>query len=183
MELAAHISLRPSYSDRKVVVMRIIRYLRTGYLLHLMGLFSILMVYFFGRKVVMLRAEEGATMSILINGLVCLYFFSLIFFSLLDARSRYQNYKMAKDRLYKYGFDARLLKPFVYSRCQRDAIAAAVQDLELKKEWIALKYKMGFRWYHLLPDMVLRNPRLLFTKDYWSKTLFVRTYNSKYFLW
>lgn len=183
MELAAHISFRPSYSYPKVVVMRILRFLQTGYLLHLMGICSILLVYFFGRKVLMLRAEGEGTVSILINGFVCLYFFSLIIFSLLDARSRYQNYKMAKDRLYKYGFDARLLKPFIYSRCQRDAIAAAVGDLELRKEWTALKHKMGFRWYHLLPDMVIKNPWLLFTRDYWSKTLFVRKYNSKYFLW
>ena len=183
MELAAHISFQPTHSDRKIVLMRIIRYLQTGYLLHLMGLFSILLACLFGRRVLMLLAEGGGIWSILSNGYACLYFISLIIFSLLDARSRYQNYKMAKDRLFKYGFDVRLLKPFVYSRCQRDAIAAALKDLELQEEWTALKHQMGFRWYHLLPDMVVKNPRLLFTRDYWSKTLFVRTYKSKYFLW
>ena len=183
MELAAHISFRPAHSNLKVVLMRIFRYLQTGYLLHLMGLFSMIMVYLFGRKVLMLRAGDGNIWSLLINGYVCLYFFSLIIFSLLDARSRYQNYKMAKDRLFKYGFDVRLLKPFVYSRCQRDAIAAAVKDLDLRREWMELKQNMGFRWYHILPDMVVRNPWLLFTRDYWSKTLFVRRYNLKYFLW
>jgi hypothetical protein len=90
---------------------------------------------------------------------------------------------MTKDRLFKYGFDARLLKPFVYSRCQRDAIGVAAADLELGKEWAELKYEMGFRWHHLLPHIVIRNPRLLFTRDYWSKTLFVPAYQSKYFLW
>jgi len=183
MEFAAHTSYLAACSDRKVLIMRFIRYLQTGYLLHLMAISSIFLTYFFGRKFLVLLNNQGSTWSLLIYGFLTLYFFTLIFFSLLDARSRYQNYKMAKDRLFNYGFDARLLKPFVYSRCQRDAIGVAVKDLGLQSEWVKLKYEMGFRWYHLLPDMVVKHPRLLFTKDYWSKTLFVRTYHSKYFLW
>lgn len=183
MEISAHISYRPAYSELKVFVMRIIRFLQTGYLLHLMGIFSIFMVYFFGNKFLIFWNISGSMWRLLLYGYAGIYFFSLIFFSILDARSRYQNYKMAKDRLFKYGFDARLLKPFVYSRCQRDAIGVAAKDLGLQREWIELKYEMGFRWYHMLPAMIIRNPSLLFTKEYWIKTLFVRTYHSKYFLW
>ena len=183
MEVTAHISFHSTFSDRRVLGMRILRYLQTGYLLHLMGLFSIFMAYFFAKRVIMLWTNDGAVWSIILHGYAGLYFFSLVFFSLLDARSRFQNYKMAKDRLFKYGFDARLLRPFMYSRCQRDAIFAAIKDLNMQKEWTELMSEMGFRWYHLLPHLVLRNPRILFTRDYWSKTLFVRTYRSKYFLW
>jgi hypothetical protein len=148
-----------------------------------MAIFSIFMVYFLTRKFLVLLNNGENTWTLILIGYAVMYFFTLIFFSQLDARSRYQNYKMAKDRLFYYGFDARLLKPFVYSRCQRDAIGLAACDLEFKKEWEQFTHELGFRWYHLLPDILIRNPRLLFTKDYWIKTLFVNTYHSKYFLW
>ena len=90
---------------------------------------------------------------------------------------------MVKDKFFEYGFDARLLKPFMYSRCQRDAIGVATRELKFHKEWKKLTYTLGFRWYHLLPTILLQSPHLLFTKNYWSKTLFVGTYHSKYFLW
>lgn len=183
MEFAAHISYQSAHPEHKVLWMRIIRYSQTGYLLHLMTFFSITMVYLFGKKALILLNNDGGSGNLLLNGFAGFYFFTLIFFSLLDARSRYQNYKMAKDRLFKYGFDARLLKPFVYSRCQRDAINAAAKDLGLQGEWVELKNKMGFRWYHLLPHIVVHNPLVLFTREYWRKTLFVSTYHSKYFLW
>jgi hypothetical protein len=140
-------------------------------------------MYLFGKKFLILLNTGGSIWSILFCGYATLYFLSLILFSILDARSRYQNYKMTKDRLFIYGFDVRLLKPFLYSRCQRDAISVATMDLDLTKEWEKLTCEIGFRWYHLLPDMVVKNPRMLFSKDYWKKTLFVRSYKSKYFLW
>ncbi|MGW8314535.1 MAG: hypothetical protein ACWGNV_02965, partial [Bacteroidales bacterium] len=106
-----------------------------------------------------------------------------ILFSQLDARSRHQNYKMVKDKFYQYGFDARLLKPFMYSRCQRDAIRIAAKEFKFDRAWKKLAYDAGFRWYHLLPSMIVRTPLVLFTKSYWKKTLFVKAYDSKYFLW
>lgn len=183
MEFAAHICYQEDYSGRRVFLMRIIRYIQTGYLLHLMGTLSIMLTYFFGNKFLILLFNKGSSGSLILNGCASLYFFTLIFFSMLDARSRYQNYKMAKDRLFKYGFDKRLLKPFVFSRCQRDAIRTAARDLNYGREWEQLRLELGFRWYHILPHLLVRHPGMLFTKKYWSKTLFVSTYHSKYFLW
>lgn len=183
MEFAAHICYQADYSDRRVILMRIIRYIQTGYLLHIMGVLSIMLTCFFLKKFLILLFNDGNTGSLILNGYASFYFFTLIFFSLLDARSRYQNYKMAKDRLFKYGFDKRLLKPFMYSRCQRDALRAAARDLNYGREWEQLRLELGFRWYHILPHLVVRHPGMLFTKKYWSKTLFVSTYYSKYFLW
>jgi len=54
-----------------------------------------------------------------------IYFFSLIITTQLDAYSRYQNYKMAKDLLHQYGFKKPLIKVFSKSKCQREAIAEA----------------------------------------------------------
>lgn len=163
--------------------MRVIRYLQTAYLLHLMALASIFLSYYFTKEFLLHWENTGSYWKLILYGICAIYFFTLILFSQFDARSRYQNYKLAKDRLFKYGFDSRLLKPFMYSRCQRDAIASAARDLKLQKEWKQLNNEFGFRWYNILPLIVKRNPLLLFSKNYWSKTLFVRTYHSKYFLW
>ena len=111
------------------------------------------------------------------------YFFSLIITTQLDAYSRYQNYKMAKDLLYQYGFKKPLVRLFSKSKCQREAIAEAGNYLGMKKEVIDYFYSMGFRWYHILPHIIIKRPEIFFTKSYWQSTFFVSNYKSKYFYW
>lgn len=183
MELVAHISHREYHSETKVVLMRILRYLQTGYLLHLMALASVFLCYYLGKEFLILWEDHSGFWKLFLYGYGSAYFFTLIFFSQFDARSRYQNYKLVKDKFYEYGFDRRFLKPFVYSRCQRDAIQVAAAELNYYSEWRKLVHVWGFRWYHILPHIVVRSPKVLFTKDYWSKTLFVKTYHLKHFLW
>ncbi len=89
---------------------------------------------------------------IMIHGL------SIPFFSELDAYGRYQNYKQIKDNLYVYGFDRRLIKPFMYSKCQRDAVLAASYDLNCQEQVKAFYYEKGYRWYHILPDAFVNKP-------------------------
>jgi hypothetical protein len=163
--------------------MRATRYLQTGYLLHLITILAVLLFFTFADIFMQLLKEGGSVSQMILYGYLSLHLFTLPFFSQLDAYSRFQNYKMAKDKLYQYGFDRRLLRPFVYSRCQRDAISVAVQEMKLDKEWKELKCDLGFRWYHILPHIIVRNPMVLFTRQYWNKTLFVKQYHSKYFLW
>lgn len=160
-----------------------LRYLQTGILLHFITICSVLLAYLLGAKLIEIINSGGTKMQMLLFGFFTGYFFSLIIFSQLDARSRYQNYKMVKDKLFEYGFDIRLLKPFVYSRCQRDAIKVATVELNFYAEWKKMIHSLGFRWYHILPHFVVKNPLILFTKEYWDKTLFVKTYQSKYYLW
>ena len=112
-----------------------------------------------------------------------LYFSSLVFTTQLDAYSRYQNYKMAKDLMHQYGFKKSLIKIFSKSRCQRDSFAEAAKSLGYKKEIDSYFYNVGFRWYHILPTIILKKPTTLLTKEYWISTLFVSRYKSKYFYW
>lgn len=183
MEIAAHISLHRTHSEQKVLLMRVFRYLQTAYLLHLMAVGSGILVFLLGKLLLMHWNNDASFWKLLLHAYLCLYFCTLVLFSQFDARSRYQNYKMAKDKLYHYGFDVRLLRPFAYSRCQRDAIAVAVRELNMTGAWKQFTHVSGYRWYHLLPDMVVKRPGILFTRDYWIKTLFVKTYHSNYFLW
>lgn len=183
MESVAHISFKGVHPVSKIYLMRTLRYLQAGYLLHLITVASIFLFFAFGKKFMFLLENGGSMGSLLLFGYLTLHAFTLPFFSQLDAHSRYQNYKMVKDKIFYYGFDKRILKPFVYSRCQRDAISVAAYEMQYGNEWKSLIYSLGFRWYHILPHMIVRNPLILLTKQYWNKTLFVKHYRSKYFLW
>jgi hypothetical protein len=63
-----------------------------------------------------------------------LMFVSAPIFPQCDARSRYQNYKQVKDHLYFYGFQARIIKPFSFWGCQRDAVIVAAEGIRIKKK-------------------------------------------------
>jgi hypothetical protein len=156
------------------------RYLRVGYLLHFMTLAGIAMAVIFFQLAQKAYSDQSL-FSFLFHAYLTAYGASLPFFSQLDARSRYQNYKLMKDKLFEHGFNTRIIAPFTSSRCQRDAIKVAATDLGLSNQMNAYLKQIGFRWYHVLPRLVLQNPGLLFTKIYWEKTLFVRTYTMKHF--
>lgn len=112
-----------------------------------------------------------------------MFFFSLIITTEFDAYNRYQNYKMVKDLLYRHGFRELLVKPFSKSSCQRDAAAEAARQLEMKEKAAKYFYRLGYRWYHIIPSILVENPMTFFTKMYWVSTFFVPRYKSKYFLW
>ena len=105
--------------------------------------------------------------------------FGLPLIAQLDIRSRYQNYKLVKDNLYIYGFQTRLVKPFIRSRCQRDAVKVAADELGMLHQCREYFKSNGYKWYHLVPDIVLKKPSVLFTQNFWSTTLFTKTYHPR----
>ncbi|HXL56626.1 MAG TPA: hypothetical protein VN958_10235 [Chitinophagaceae bacterium] len=152
-------------------------YIKVGYLLHLVTILEILMLYTLCQW---LNIEEWLQHGNFILKMILLFpFISMPLFPLLDARSRYQNYKMLRDQFYFYGFQQRIVKPFIKSRCQRDAVIAAAQKLGLDAVCKNYFYKKGYRWYHLLPDFFFANPRLLLCKHFWLTTFFVKKYHSR----
>jgi hypothetical protein len=86
---------------------------------------------------------------------------------------------MMKDYFYLYGFDARLVKHFAKSRCQRDAVLAAAQETGFYNACSVYFFGCGYRWYHLLPDVVLQKPAVLLTWVFYQTTFFVKTYRPK----
>ena len=130
-----------------------------------------------------LSLDQAEELSYFFHLFFCCYFFSLIITTQLDAYSRYQNYKMAKDLLYQYGFKKPLVKLFSKSKCQREAIAEAGNCLGLNKEVNDYFYSMGFRWYHILPHIIVKKPQYFFTKEYLLSTFFFFFFKSKYFYW
>jgi hypothetical protein len=116
-------------------------------------------------------------------GLTLLLSSGLTLFALLDARSRFQDYKRAKDLFFENGFRPRIAKLFIHSRCQRDAARVAAKDLGLLTQLDHFYQSQGYRWYHIFPDFVFKRPWLIFSQKYWQKTLFQTEYTSTYFLW
>ena len=107
----------------------------------------------------------------------------LVVLPLLDARSRFQDYKRAKDLFFENGFKPRIAKIYIYSKCQRDAVRVAAKDLGLLEQLDYFYQTQGYRGYHIIPDFIFKKPWLLFSQRYWRKTLFEPHYTSSYFLW
>jgi len=156
---------------------KIISYLKAGCLLHFVTLTEVLILLLILSLPGVRSWLTGNYTFLKILALTPAITFPVI--AQLDARSRYQNYKLIKDNLCIYGFQKRLLKPFIKSRCQRDAIKAAAGELGLLHLCTEYFTASGYRWYHLLPDVVFDKPSVLRTKNFWSTTLFERTYHPK----
>lgn len=157
---------------------KFLTFLRTGRILHLFFLSSLV---FFILAFHQVKFENYEFISI--YSFLSLFFFSLCITTELDAYSRYQNYKMVKDLYYEHGFRELITKPFSKSSCQRDAAVEAARQLEIEDKVESYFYKLGFRWYHIVPAMLIESPLLFFTKMYWLSTFFVPRYKSKYFYW
>ncbi|MCP4020704.1 MAG: hypothetical protein GY729_02580 [Desulfobacteraceae bacterium] len=160
---------------------RLQKYLMVGLLLHLVTVFGMGLFLCF-TKLVFTAYAQGQILGIWYFFLAG-YGFCLIIFAQMDAKSRFQNYKRIKDLLYEQGFKARIIKPFLGSRCQRDAVKVAAKDIGFSKKLDRHYRRLGYCWYHVLPDFVFFKPWIIFTRKYWLRTLFEKKYESKYFLW
>jgi hypothetical protein len=152
-------------------------YLKLGYLLHLVTMAELLLLVscFIHFDILKWLLDD----FVVLKSCSLIAFVTAPIFPQCDARSRYQNYKQVKDHLYIYGFNPRIIKPFSFSRCQRDAVIAAAEELGMEKECIQYFKEQGHRWYHLLPDFLYQKPGYLFQKAFWHNTFFAKYYQSK----
>lgn len=155
----------------------IVTYIRIGYLLHAVSLIEIFLLC-------LLYSNDDfnnwlAGRSDFVFVCINLYLLSIPFFPQLDVRSRYQNYKMLRDQFYMYGFQPRIVKPFIKSRCQRDAALVAADDLGYAAVCKQHFYDHRYRWYHVLPDFLFSNPTFLLNRKFWETTFFAKCYKSR----
>ncbi len=148
-------------------------------MLHMITLLELVALAFLVPRLLPFQGESAAGTVLKIMALA--FLISLPIFSQLDARSRFQSYKRVKDNLAIYGFDPRLVRPFIRSRCQRDAVLAAADELDHYQQCRKYFWNQGYRWYHILPDFVFTNPRRLLSRYFWQATFFAKTYYSKRF--
>ncbi|MCK9239372.1 hypothetical protein [Desulfocurvus sp.] len=81
---------------------------------------------------------------------------------LLDGFSRFREYRRIKAMLSRHGWNRRIFALVAGSRCQRDAALQAAREAGHGCRARRLFHAMGYRWYHLLPDAVARNPLRFF---------------------
>lgn len=93
-------------------------------------------------------------------------------FAMADGVSRYREYKRIKAMFAKYGFNERILEPLARSRCQRDAAMLAARETGWDHPARRYFADLGYRWYHILPDTVVRNP-LAFLRPSFLRTSFL----------
>ncbi|THB72532.1 MAG: hypothetical protein D3926_25360 [Desulfobacteraceae bacterium] len=153
-----------------VYTKRCIRYFRVGFLLHLISIAGLALFF---------RVGTEGLLSVCLS--VC--GIGLVVFAQLDTRSRFQNYKAAKDLFYENGLKIRIVRLFTASRCQRDALSVAARDLDLSQALNDAYEELGYKWFHIIPDVVAARPKCLLARKFWKYTLFAPSYTSKYFLW
>ena len=156
----------------------IVRYWRVGKLLHIVSFIA--------------ACTAGMTFSVLwdlqfepnpllwfIWILIFISFFNMSVLAQLDSFSRFQNYKQVKDQIFLNGYQERILKPLAKSSCQREAAILAGIELGYDKEIKKYFYKLGYRWYHVIPDFVFNDPLFFFTRLFWRTTFFAQYYKPK----
>lgn len=159
-------------------IYKIKTYLLVGKLLHIIAVTELILIILIIPKLYNIETQQGLFLTGL-RYFAIIYLASLPFFSQLDARSRFQNYKQIKDQFFQYGFDKRILSPVLKSRCQRDAAVISATELGYKNECINHFKTHGYRWYHIIPDFFWSHPHFLLSKYFWRTTFFVPYYQSK----
>jgi len=155
-----------------------IRYLNVGRLLHIVAILAFSIAVFSFVSLINLDFNSDINSGIIWSA-VFIIFFSMCILAELDGYSRFQNYKQVKDQLYLNGLQGRLLKPLMISSCQREAALLAGKELGFYSDVKHYFYVKGYRWYHIIPDFVFKNPLFFFTDYFWRTTFFTPYYSSK----
>lgn len=157
----------------------IVSYWNVGILLHFSVILFIIESWFYWTKLKTAYTHESYFSTIFWLG--CLLFaFSHIFLVIMDAWSRFQNYKRIKDNLYIHGFSPKIATPYMGSKCQRTAFMVAAKELGLEKEVSSYYDKIGIRWYHFIPRFMIDDPLFLFRRSFVSRTFLEKYYKPKF---
>jgi len=160
-------------------IVSIFLYLRVAPFPHVTSLKISLLSWLAGDK-----AQDFFAMNMPIWGGVCLVLCAAFAWGVIlcqaDALSRFQEFRRLRAILYRYGFRPRFFRLFASSRCQRDAALAAAKQMGHTTQAKIYFRSLGYKWYHILPDTIVRNP-LTFFHPRFLKTTFLPKQMSKKF--
>lgn len=100
-------------------------------------------------------------------------------FAEADARSRFRQYQRIRALLTKRGWKQRIVEPLLYSRCQRDAAKVAAARTGYNAEITAYFREKGYRWYHVVPDALVKDPAYIFNRHFLESSFFVKEHRPK----
>ena len=89
-----------------------------------------------------------------------------------DGVSRHREYRRIRAMFRKYGFHERIVEPVARSRCQRDAVLLAADEAGCGQQVRDYFRCLGYRWYHVLPDPVVRNPLIFLNPRFLRRSFF-----------
>lgn len=138
-------------------IRKIFHYLRSAPWPHGTALGSLLLAAFLAWNAWRLLGENHeyeATALIL----WALGWLTVALFACADGIARHREYQRIKAMLQRHGYNERIMQPVSRSRCQRDAAMLAAREVGHCRQTAAYFRALGYRWYHILPDMVRRNP-------------------------
>lgn len=157
----------------------VVSYWNVGRLLHYSVILFVLESYFYWVKFE--HAYTHDSLLTVLFWLACLLFsFSHIFLVIMDAWSRFQNYKRIKDHLFIHGFTPKIAEHYKGSKCQRNAVIVAAKELGLEEEVQRYYLKLGVKWFHLIPHFMINDPLFLFKRYFWSRTFMEKYYEPKF---
>jgi len=157
----------------------IVSYWNVGILLHLSIAIFIFESWFYWTKLKSAYLDESFIFAVFWLGSL-LFAFSHIFFVIMDAWSRFQDYKRIKDKLYIHGFNPKIAMIYSGSKCQRTAFLVAAKELGMEQKAIAFYNRTGIRWYHFVPRFMIEDPMFLFKKSFVSRTFLEKHYSPKF---
>ena len=117
--------------------------------------------------------DESAPVALLLGILSVLFLWGAVLCQ-ADALSRFREYKRLLVIFRRYGYQPRTLKLVARSRCQRDAAMQAARETGYAAAAKRYFYTLGYRWYHILPDMIVSNPFHFFSPHFLRTTFLPR---------
>ncbi len=156
-------------------------YIKVGKYLHLSAFIGIYLSFIGIMNIINIIDQHDIIIKILPWTLLIILGLSLTIIAELDVHGRYQNYKQVKEKLYKYGYNERIIKLYMHSNCQRDAVTVAAEDLKLQKKVKSFFFEKGYRWYHILLGAFFEDPLVIFKNNFWIKILFTEYYQLNFF--
>lgn len=102
--------------------------------------------------------------------------FGIALFAEADARSRFYQYRRVRHILARHGWKPRIVEPLLYSRCQRDAARVTAAQTGYRDEIDRYFYEQGYRWYHVIPDALVKDPTYFFNRQFLQSSFFVRNH-------
>ncbi|MGE4554363.1 MAG: hypothetical protein AB7D57_14725 [Desulfovibrionaceae bacterium] len=83
----------------------------------------------------------------------------------LDVLARCRDYRRFRAAFGRRGFAPRLARAGMASRCQRDAVTLACRHAGHGDAARTYYRAQGYRWWHLLPDLMVDNPLAFFRPE------------------
>ena len=156
-----------------------VSYLVSGKLTHLSTVLFILESIVFWKLLQMAIYKDSMVWIIVLS---CCFGFAFIhiFLVMADGWSRFQDYKRAKDQLFLYGFQERIIMQYSSSQCQRAAFTTAASELGFKREVKTFFHNLGYRWYHIIPDFMVKDPFFFYKPYFWKRTFLEKNYTPKF---